>query len=125
MSDIKDDAAKAYEKRQHERKIEEFVSNMKTSGSTIGSSVYSTSSMDTWQVAMPSPSTRRRAIGDRVRIVDAPGFWVHVAVDNAGIPRSPMLFEVNQQVTEWRMIDETESRLIERLPKTGAFIYIW
>jgi hypothetical protein len=72
-----------------------------------------------------SPLSRRRQVGDAVKAIDYAGFWVHLETDTAGIPRSPTLIEVNDAMTEWRIVGENTARVMERLPKNGVFIFIW
>jgi hypothetical protein len=72
-----------------------------------------------------STLSRRRQIGDTSRIIDVPGFWAHIESTGDGLPRSPTLIEVNDDMTEWRIVGETTARIMDRLPKAGLFFFLW
>lgn len=78
-----------------------------------------------WVEMSPTARSRRRSIGDMAKTVDTPGFWVHVESNIDGVPKSCTLIEVNADVTRWRIVGETEMKLIERLSQNGAYIYLW
>jgi hypothetical protein len=68
---------------------------------------------------------RRRTLGDRSNIIDAPGVWLHFETSAAGVPRNPQFIYVDDEVRTWKYIDAEEVRMIERLPRTGVFVFIY
>lgn len=74
----------------------------------------------------PTPLQRRRSLGESARIVDADGYYVHVKVSQDGIPNDLSLIEVRNNVSEWRYIgDDNTFRVIERLPASGVFVFLY
>lgn len=96
------------------------------SSSSISEEIYNRTMQLEPQIARRSPLSRRRA-GDRLDTVDTPGFWVHVESKADGIPYEARTIEVNDDLSQWRLINSAvvEWRLLERLPKTGSFIFLW
>lgn len=71
-----------------------------------------------------SPLSRRRSIGES-GTVDTPGYWVHVISDAAGIPKSAEMFEVADDMQFWSWLGSDERRILDRLPRSGVFIFLW
>ncbi len=108
------------EKDLYKAKIREYTANTFTTSPTMA---FNNVSMEP---SKRSVLSRRRQLGDKVREIDVPGFWVHVESDATGVPRNPAtVIEVNDDMTEWHIVGEDSIRMMERLPKVGVFFYLW
>lgn len=107
-------------------KMGDIVNESIKSSSSISDDVYARVLQSEPQIARRSPLSRRRA-GDRLDTVDTPGFWVHVESKSDGIPYEARTIEVTDDLSQWRLTNSAvvEWRLLERLPKTGSFIFLW
>lgn len=81
---------------------------------------------------MRSPLMRRKDVGDSCKAenVDVDGYWVHVQSDRQGTPRECAIIEVKEECTKFCYIDKDsneagDDKLIERLPRSGVFVFLW
>jgi hypothetical protein len=78
--------------------------------------------------ARRTPLMRRRDIGDACRIIDTPGYYVHIQSNPKGEVVRSSLIEIDAEMKQFTYCGENGDnawRSIERLPRDGVLIFLW